>query len=417
VLTTPTTPTHEVAPPVLVNATLGLFPVLLGFLAQNILVEGEIQASSTLIFVFAVQNLCLCYFWRRLKSPGVKTFTLVAVITGQWSYVVLALSSIYIAWPPYSLWVAFACLALMVSAFVLFIARLGWERSGSAAVFAVMGIFGMCAAVWRGIDDWSVQLSSRPSRILMDTKHSKRTPHDNGSLPTAKILNASWSYAGDTGPDVWGAIKEEFKTCAVGSNQSPVDIPKRTPVLRDDIQVNWKAEKGLVLNNGHTIQVNFSGQSTAKIAGQTYALKQFHIHTPSEHQVSGLSYPMELHFIHSTPDGRLAVVAVFVEIGAANDEFGKIMPFMPSSSTSAPTATVPLNLAAILPIDSSLFRYHGSLTTPPCSEGVLWSVLSQPVELSMEQVTAFRRLFPVNARPVQPMGNRVFEVQEKSMAH
>jgi carbonic anhydrase len=187
--------------------------------------------------------------------------------------------------------------------------------------------------------------------------------------------------------------------------------------VKDDVQMQWKVERGLVVNTGHTIQINLPGHSTTMIGGQNYALKQFHIHTPSEHQVSGLSYPMEVHFVHATSDGKLAVFGVFVEIGAASEEFGKIMPFMPASTASSPTETSPLNLAAMLPRDMSMFRYRGSLTTPPCSEGVLWSVLSSPIEMSTEQVTAFRRLFSANARPVQPMGPRAFEGPAPRLAH
>ncbi len=187
--------------------------------------------------------------------------------------------------------------------------------------------------------------------------------------------------------------------------------------MKNDIRLEWVSEKGSVVNNGHTIQVNLTGKSHATIAGQVYTLKQFHFHTPSEHQVSGLSYPMEVHFVHSTAEGKLAVIGALIEIGSTNQEFGKIMPYMPSSAESAPTTTAELNLPLILPKDTSVFRYQGSLTTPPCTEGVLWSVLAETVEFSQDQVTAFRKLFSMNARPVQPMGARSFESMPVRVGH
>ncbi len=413
----------EAAPAALVNATLALFPVLGGFLAQNLLVGGELKPTTLMILVFAIQNLCLCYFWRRLNSLWVKQATLLAVISSQWSYVGIAVYSLYAPLPTYGSYAHILSLAIVVGALALFIARLGWERSGSAALFAVIGLCSMVAIIWRGIEDWSVAVSAMSGRHVTEADSDKlgnaRKAWQKGAKESAGSKEAKfhWDYAGEFGPDMWGSIKEEFKTCGAGLNQSPVDIPKRTPALKDGIQVQWTPEKGSVVNNGHTIQVHLTGRSSMKIAGQTYVLKQFHIHTPSEHQVSGLSYPMEVHFVHATPEGRLAVLGVFVAIGAASEEFGKILPFMPASSDSSPTETSMLNLTSILPRDVSVFRYSGSLTTPPCSEGVLWSVLRDPIEMSADQVTAFRRLFSSNARPVQPIGSRAFEGRLPSLAH
>jgi carbonic anhydrase len=413
----------EAAPAALVNATLALFPVLGGFLAQNLLVGGELKPTTLLILVFAIQNLCLCYFWRRLKSLWVKQATLLAVISCQWSYIGIAVYSLYAPLPTYGSYAHILSLAMVVGALALFIARLGWERSGSAALFAVIGLFSMVAIIWRGIEDWSVAVSALSGRQFTETAADKRgvagDRWQNASKEGAgsKEGQFHWDYSGEFGPDMWGSIKNEFKTCGAGMNQSPVDIPKRSPTLKDGVRLQWNPEKGSVVNNGHTIQVNLTGHSSIKIAGQSYVLKHFHIHTPSEHQVSGLSYPMEIQFVHATPEGKLAVLGVFVEIGAVSEEFGKIMPSMPASADSSPTETSTLNLASILPKDVSVFRYSGSLTTPPCSEGVLWSVLREPIEMSSEQVTAFRRLFSSNARPVQPMGARAFEGRLPSLAH
>ncbi len=414
---------RESAPPALVNSTLALFPVLGGFFAQNLMVTGELNPSTLMILVFAIQNLCLCYFWRRLNSVFVKNATLIVIIAFQWGYIAATICALYFDLPAAGAYASLLSLGMVSGALVLFLARLGWERSGSAAAFAVLGLVGMSAVVWRGIEDWVVAVNALSGKKMASiaSEHQNIAPKDrrehSSALDLAQGHDSHWGYSGEEGPDMWGSMKEEFRVCSTGVSQSPVDIPKKTQKLKNDIHLDWQSEKGSVVNNGHTIQVNLPGRSRALIAGQSYTLKQFHIHTPSEHQVSGLSYPMEVHFVHSTSEGRLAVLGVFVEIGSPSQEFGKIMPYMPAKSDSPATETSLLNLASIVPKDLSVFRYSGSLTTPPCSEGVLWSVLSEPVEMSTDQVTAFRRLFSINARPVQPLGARAFEGRVPALAH
>jgi carbonic anhydrase len=404
---------------------MAMFPVSAGFLAHNLMVYGDVKVSSLILVAFTLQNLFLCYFWRRLQSEAVKSFTLFGNVAFQWGYVATCVVSTYLNWTQGIMTANLIGIFAVSGALVLYMVRMSIERSGSAAAFSAMGLAVMAAMVWRGLGDWTMSvraLSGVPGARGASAGEVSKGVHGTRvssavSGHTGISGDVHWEYKGEMGPDMWGALREEFRTCASGLSQSPVDIPKRTNRMKNDIRLEWVSEKGSVVNNGHSIQVNLTGKSHATIAGQVYTLRQFHFHTPSEHQVGGLSYPMEVHFVHSTAEGKLAVIGALVEVGAANQEFGKIMPFMPANTESAPTTTSELNLATILPKDLGVFRYQGSLTTPPCSEGVLWSVLAEPVEFSQDQVTAFRRLFSMNARPVQPMGSRSFEATPVMVGH
>lgn len=222
-----------------------------------------------------------------------------------------------------------------------------------------------------------------------------------------------WAYAGDEGPAKWG---EHAPTCNVGKAQSPVEIatkgksaaaPKGPPA---PLHFAWQKAKGVVVNNGHTIQVNLPPGSSLDVGGTAYELLQFHFHTPSEHVIDGKAAPMEAHFVHKTAAGKLGVVGMMMTEGktpngALEGVFGQL-PVKPDDKRE-----VEIDLAALLPENHSYFTYEGSLTTPPCSEGVHWMVLKQPLRTSAAQVKSFRKLFPLNARPVQALNTRQVALQ------
>jgi len=237
------------------------------------------------------------------------------------------------------------------------------------------------------------------------TTESKETEH-----PASKHA-IHWGYTGEGSPDNWSTLKPEYQVCANGKNQSPIDIQKavKSKTLKD-IQFNYKDTNLGVLNNGHTIQVNYAPGSFAVIGGKKYNLLQFHFHSPSEHTLSGKPYPLEMHLVHKGADG-LAVVGVFFKDGKENPFLKDIWANMPSEHNKPKATSVKINALKALPAKKGYFHYSGSLTTPPCSEGVNWNVLSTPVEASGSQVKSFLDLIKANARPVQPLNGRV--IQEK----
>jgi carbonic anhydrase len=219
-----------------------------------------------------------------------------------------------------------------------------------------------------------------------------------------------WSYEGLTGPEHWGDLKPEYAACKAGQEQSPIDIRKDQAAKLPAIQFDYKDTPLDVLNTGHTIQVNDSAGSSITVGGERYQLRQFHFHHPSEEHIRGKAFDLVIHLVHANSNGDLAVVAVLAQIGAANDTFQKIEPSFPDTALDERKPPgVQVNASGFLPSKHSFFTFRGSLTTPPCTEGVTWFVLKTPITISGDQLKAFAALFPHNARPIQPLGARIVQ--------
>lgn len=223
---------------------------------------------------------------------------------------------------------------------------------------------------------------------------------------------AHWGYTGNTGPTHWGTDLC-FTTCAVGQMQSPVDLTNAMPAKFDMPMFAYQVlPKFTVKNNGHTIQVDVDPGlgSSLLLGGTTYTLKQFHFHAASEHTVNGKSYPMEIHFVHSDPMGKLLVVGVLVDSGSASAEINAIMAHAP-----AMMGTQDLNVALdpnkLLPLGFGYYTYSGSLTTPPCTEGVKWVVMVDTITSAAPDIMDFTNIYPVTNRPVQPLNGRTLQIE------
>ena len=220
---------------------------------------------------------------------------------------------------------------------------------------------------------------------------------------------AHWEYEGANGPANWGKLKPEFNICAIGKRQSPINIDEGATLQgpAEPIAFSYSGSNGTVVNNGHTIQVDVQGDNFITVRGVRYQLLQFHFHTPSEEQINGARYPMVAHLVHKNDEGQLAVVGIMLDAGVANVLIDKVWTYMPlDAGDSVRMPRGMLNLNELLPADQRYYQFIGSLTTPPCSEGVLWMVMKQPVQISRNQLRLFRQLYPFNARPVQPVNGR-----------
>ena len=211
-----------------------------------------------------------------------------------------------------------------------------------------------------------------------------------------------WNYE-ETGR--WGELSPEFQACGTGAEQSPIDLANPIPSALGDVAIEWQTAPGVVENNGHTIEIKTAPGSAAEIAGMRYDLVQFHFHHPSEHSLDGERLAMEAHFVHRSGTGGLAVIGVFLVPGAENTTLAKIWAEVPATEGEA-EVDGPIDLTPLLPTTRAYYRYAGSLTTPPCSETVLWTVFAEPVEISEAQIAAFAALYPMNARPVQEINRR-----------
>lgn len=216
-----------------------------------------------------------------------------------------------------------------------------------------------------------------------------------------------WSYEGEGGPANWAKLKPEYATCGTGNRQSPIDIREGIQVDLEPIQFDYRPSQFRIVDNGHTIQVNVSEGNTMTIMGREYELLQFHFHRPSEERVNGKAYDMTIHFVHKDGEGRLGVVAVLLEKGSEHPIIQTLWNHMPLEENQEVTPAEAIDLNGLLPVERDYYTYMGSLTTPPCTEGVLWMVFKQPVQISAEQVAIFARLYRNNARPVQPGNNRL----------
>jgi carbonic anhydrase len=218
-----------------------------------------------------------------------------------------------------------------------------------------------------------------------------------------------WGYSGHEGPEHWSELSGDYRTCSAGKNQSPINLTNFIEADLKPIAIRYQVGGNAILNNGHTVQVNYAPGSTISVDGHDFELTQFHFHAPSENHINGKSYPMEGHFVHADKDGNLAVIAVMFNEGAKNESLEKIWGRMPEKAGDEYELTANVAAEDILPGNRDYYRFNGSLTTPPCSEGVWWLVMKEPVTASKEQIEKFshvmhhpnnRPLQAVNARPV-----------------
>jgi len=217
--------------------------------------------------------------------------------------------------------------------------------------------------------------------------------------------HAHWAYEGAEGPAHWGSLNSDFAACSLGAQQSPVNLTKALAGASEALALNWKPFAPVVLNNGHTIQAPAAEGNVTTFDGKPYAFQQVHFHHLSEHTIDGRHAPMEAHFVHKGADGKLLVLGVMIEEGKANPEIAALWEVAPQQSGEAP-AKASVDFAKLVPSASKFYRYAGSLTTPPCSEIVQWVVFEEPITVSKEQIEAFAKLYPDNARPVQALNER-----------
>ena len=234
--------------------------------------------------------------------------------------------------------------------------------------------------------------------------------------PVVAPTTPHWDYEGEHGPAAWGTLCPEFATCNTGRSQSPIDLSGARATLLSDIETSYAPAQlrivhhehvADVVNNGHTVQVNYPAGSTLVLGDRSFALAQYHFHSPSEHTLEGQHFPMEMHLVHKSAAGELAVLGVFIQEGPANPAFAPVWANLPEEKgVEVHLEHVMVDVDDLLPAERKTYRYEGSLTTPPCSEGVAWLVFATPITLSAEQIAAFRALVHGNNRPTQPLNGR-----------
>jgi len=229
-------------------------------------------------------------------------------------------------------------------------------------------------------------------------------------LPSFATAKPQYGYKGDVAPEKWAELSPKYTACSDGSEQAPVNIVSSAAVKKT-VAVLLKPSYGpttgdVVINTGTTIQVNTSG--ALKIGDANYKLLQYHLHAPAEEAINGVHYDMNAHLVHQGVDGKLAVISVLFKKGDSNSYLKSFWNKLPQKKAEKVELNLPA-LTGMLPSSLNYYTYAGSLTTPPCTEGVQFFILKQPVTLSAEQLAAFRRLYPMNARPLQPLNERIIK--------
>lgn len=230
------------------------------------------------------------------------------------------------------------------------------------------------------------------------------------SLSTVHATEAHWAYQRNHGPSHWGAFSSGL--CSAGNQQSPINVEMKNvrPLKSNasDLRVSYGASALNLKNNGHTIQVDIIDDATMTFKNNEYRLAQFHFHTPSEHLINHRPYPMEMHLVNRDKNGQLLVLGIMIKEGDRNKAFEALWGHLPTTEGQevALDEDAAPNLNSLLPRTSHHLFYKGSLTTPPCTEGVQWVLFEQHIELSEFQIHQFRKLFSDNHRPAQPVNER-----------
>ncbi len=224
-----------------------------------------------------------------------------------------------------------------------------------------------------------------------------------------KVYSNEWSYEGESGPANWGKINPAWAKCGSGNRQSPIDIRDGMKVELEQIAFDYHPSSFNVTDNGKTVQVMVGGGNFITVGNRMYELIQFHFHRPSEERINGKGYEMVVHLVHKDGEGRIAMLALLLERGKSQPVIQTVWNNLPLEKYDTAAPSTVLDPMELLPGRRDYYTFMGSMTTPPCQEGVLWIVMKEPVQASPQQMALFSRLYPLNARPVQPSSGRIIK--------
>ncbi len=294
-----------------------------------------------------------------------------------------------------------------------------FSKAVQVMTFGLVAIFGVAVGCTRQDDE-----SSKPATDS-NTLNANTTPSDadkakrpDGQTATKtddhhyfhkqeKSHAAEWGYDGDTGPSHWGDLSGDYVPAKTGTKQSPIDITDAEDKELPEIVFDYKPAKIDLVYNGHNVEEMEEEGSAIQVHGKKFALKQFHFHAPSEHTIDGKHTDMEMHLVHKSGDGAIAVVGVMITEGAENKAFDSVWNYLPTEKNKELKYDTTIDAGTLLPNMRDYYYYKGSFTTPPCTEGVAWYVLTTPIELSAAQIDKFKAIISGNNRPTQPLNGRI----------
>ncbi|KAJ0020680.1 hypothetical protein Pint_32132 [Pistacia integerrima] len=226
----------------------------------------------------------------------------------------------------------------------------------------------------------------------------------------------SYEAGGENGPERWGELHSEWSACENGSMQSPIDLlHERVEVVSHlgRLKRNYKPSNATLRNRGHDMMLKWEeGAGTLEINGTEYILNQVHWHSPSEHTLNGKRFDLEAHMVHESTDGKVAVVGILYKIGRPDSFLSSIKDHLAAigGSTERDKVVGMMDPRGIKIGSRKYYRYIGSLTIPPCTENVLWTIVKKVRTVTREQVQSLRVAVhddsDTNARPLQPINSR-----------
>jgi carbonic anhydrase len=254
----------------------------------------------------------------------------------------------------------------------------------------------------------AIMRANQQARVAAAAKAKKAAAVVAATPPPPKISNV-WSYEGEYGPANWGKINPAWAKCSDGNRQSPIDIRDGMKVELEQITFDYHPSSFNVTDNGKTVQVMIGSGNFITVGNRTYELIQFHFHRPSEERINGKGYEMVVHLVHKDGEGRIAMLALLLERGKPQPVIQTVWNNLPLEKLETLAPSITLDPMDLLPARREYFTFMGSMTTPPCQEGVLWLVMKEPVQASPAQMALFSRLYPLNARPIQPGSGRIIK--------
>ncbi len=246
---------------------------------------------------------------------------------------------------------------------------------------------------------------------------ARQTLNDDAASPydlkvIARTPPLNWAYQGEAGPAAWARLRPEYRLCGNGQRQSPIDLRGGLAVDLEPVRFDYADGRFAVVDSGKTVKATLAPGNHIEIGGQRYELQHLQFNRPSEHRIDGRQFEMSAHLVHRDVQGQLAIVELLIDRGPPNPVVQTVWNNLPLEQGQEVPARATLPLQALLPEDRRYYTYMGSLTAPPCTEGVRWVVMRQPVSLSPAQIELFARIYPMNARPVQQLaGRRILQSQ------
>jgi carbonic anhydrase len=409
----------DTSPALLVNATIAMIPILFGQLVYKFIIGSNILEYGNIVFAFLISNYLFYLAWQKTNPlQPIKNILLFLILTFEWTIIVSYSFGEFFN----DVQKSFVYFAILVS-LVLGVSQWFHLKSNhfkdiSASLFALLGLASTSIS---GFTAFNNNQTSPKKTTDLKNESFLLLDVDNQTQQAGQMIkserNHLWDYNVEFGPTKWASLNSKFELCNSGKYQSPIDIPSRAELSNIPISLNYATESATVSSSfAQSLELSFDGKSYLTAMSHRFHIQSISIHSPSEHTVSGFYYPIELQVFHISKTGQKLALSIFAEKGKENKAVESIISSLAIDKNNE-HKTISLDVSKILPSKLNHWSYSGSITVPPCVEGVTWNVFQSTIELSERQITRLRAILQRNARPTQPLNDRLFKIIDKTPAH